>query len=192
MLCVYIIFFMLGVSEYIILIVWWIDDGVGFQWLMCDVKCGDYFWFLDAMGEFICDDKVEDKFLLLVVGCGVMSIMSMCRWFVKNCLQVDVWVIYNVCMSQDVIFVDEWCNYLVMLVVENNVIEGFIVGRFIRELLVGVFDLVLCIVMICGLVLYMDWVEQEVKVFGVMCFFKEKFFILVVEVAISGLKFIKL
>lgn len=192
MLCVYIIFFMLGVSEYIILIVRWIDDGVGFQWLMCDVKCGDYFWFLDVMGEFICDDKAEDKFLLLAVGCGVMLIMLMCCWFVKNCLQVDVWVIYNVCMLQDVIFVDEWCNYLVMLVVENNVIEGFIVGCFICELLVGVFDLVLCIVMICGLVLYMDWVEQEVKVFGVMCFFKEKFFILVAEAVISGLKFIKL
>lgn len=43
--------------------------------------------------------------------------------------------------------------------VENNVIEGFIVGRFIRELLVGVFDLVLRIVMICGSVSYMDWVE---------------------------------
>lgn len=101
-------------------------------------------------------------------------------------------VIYNVRMLQDVIFADEWRNYLVMLVAENNVIEGFIAGCFICELLAGVFDLALCIVMICGLALYMDWVEQEVKALGVMRFFKEKFFILVAEAAISGLKFIKL
>lgn len=70
--------------------------------------------------------------------------------------------------------------------------EGFVVGCLIMELLQSVLDLVLCIIMICGLVFYMDFVEQGVKVFGVMCFFKEKFFMLVVEMVISGLKFIKL
>lgn len=83
MLCVYIFFLMLGVSEYIMLIVCCIDEGMGLQWLICEVKCGDYFWLFDVMGEFICDDKVEDKFLLLVVGCGVILIMVMCCWLVK-------------------------------------------------------------------------------------------------------------
>ncbi|MFY2222889.1 FAD-binding oxidoreductase, partial [Escherichia coli] len=54
-----------GVSEYITLTVRRIDDGVGSQWLTRDVKRGDYLWLSDAMGEFTCDDKAEDKFLLL-------------------------------------------------------------------------------------------------------------------------------
>lgn len=108
MLCVYIFLFMLGVSEYIMLIVCWIEDGMGLQWLIYDIKCGDYIWLFDVMGDFICDDKIEDKFLLFVVGCGVMLIMLMCCWLVKYCLQVDVQVIFNVCLLDDVIFVDEW------------------------------------------------------------------------------------
>lgn len=54
-----------GVSEYITLTVRRIDDGVGSQWLTRDVKRGDYLWLSNAMGEFTCDDKAEDKFLLL-------------------------------------------------------------------------------------------------------------------------------
>ena len=57
-----------GVSEYITLTVRRIDDGVGSQWLTRDVKRGDYLWLSDAMGEFTCDDKAEDKFLLLAAG----------------------------------------------------------------------------------------------------------------------------
>ena len=44
-------------------------------------------------------------------------------------------VIYNVRTPQDVIFADEWRNYPVTLVAENNVTEGFIAGRLTRELL---------------------------------------------------------
>ena len=64
-----------GVSEYITLTVRRIDDGVGSQWLTRDVKRGDYLWLSDAMGEFTCDDKAEDKFLLLAAGCGVSLIL---------------------------------------------------------------------------------------------------------------------
>ncbi|STI87174.1 HCP oxidoreductase, NADH-dependent [Escherichia coli] len=38
-------------------------------------------------------------------------------------------------------FADEWRNYPVTLVAENNVTEGFIAGRLTRELLAGVPDL---------------------------------------------------
>ena len=146
-----------GVSEYITLTVRRIDDGVGSQWLTRDVKRGDYLWLSDAMGEFTCDDKAEDKFLL-----------------------------------QDVIFADEWRNYPVTLVAENNVTEGFIAGRLTRELLTRVPDLASRTVMTCGPAPYMDWVEQEVKALGVTRFFKEKFFTPVAEAATSGLKFTKL
>ncbi|ELC6048736.1 2Fe-2S iron-sulfur cluster binding domain-containing protein [Salmonella enterica] len=54
-----------GVSEYITLTVRRIDDGTGSQWLTHDIKRGDYIWLSDAMGDFTCDDKTEDKFLLL-------------------------------------------------------------------------------------------------------------------------------
>jgi NADH oxidoreductase Hcr len=54
-----------GVSEYITLTVRRIDDGAGSQWLTRDVKRGDYIWLSDAQGDFTCDDKAEDKFLLL-------------------------------------------------------------------------------------------------------------------------------
>ncbi len=42
-----------------------IEDGTGSQWLTHDIKRGDYIWLSDAMGDFTCDDKTEDKFLLL-------------------------------------------------------------------------------------------------------------------------------
>ena len=164
-----------GVSEYITLTVRRIDDGVGSQWLTRDVKRGDYLWLSDAMGEFTCDDKAEDKFLLLAAGCGVTPIMSMRRWLAKNCPQADVQVIYNVRTPQDVIFADEWRNYPVTLVAENNVTEGFIAGRLTRELLTRVPDLASRTVMTCGPAPYMDWVEQEVKALGVTRFFKEKY-----------------
>ncbi len=72
-----------GVSEYITLTVRRIDDGTGSQWLTHDIKRGDYIWLSDAMGDFTCDDKTEDKFLLLAAGCGVTPIMSMRRWLAK-------------------------------------------------------------------------------------------------------------
>lgn len=67
--------------------------------------------------------------------------MSMRRWLAKNRPQADVRVIYNVRTPQDVIFADEWRNYPVTLVAENNVTEGFIAGRLTRELLTRVPDL---------------------------------------------------
>ncbi len=184
----------MSMSEYITLTVRRIDDGVGSQWLTRDVKRGDYLWRSDAMGEFTCDDKAEDKFLLLAAGCGVTPIMSMRRWLAKNRPHADVRVISNVRTPQDVIFADEWRNYPVTLVAENNVTEGFIAGRLTRELLAGVpdSDLASRTVMTCGPAPYMDWVEQEVKALGVTRFFKEKFFTPVAEAATSGLKFTKL
>ncbi|MGS3092636.1 NADH oxidoreductase, partial [Escherichia coli] len=82
-----------GVSEYITLTVRRIADGVGSQWLTRDVKRGDYLWLSDAMWEFTCDDKAEDKFLWLAAGYGVTPMMSMRRWLAKNRPQADVQVI---------------------------------------------------------------------------------------------------
>lgn len=80
-----------GVSEYITLTVRRIDDGAGSQWLTRDVKRGDYIWLSDAMGDFSpCEDKAEDKFLMLAAGCGVTPIMSMRRWLAKYRPQADV------------------------------------------------------------------------------------------------------
>ncbi len=76
-----------------------------------EVKRGDYLWLSDAMGEFTCDDKAEDKFLLLAAGCGVTPIMAMRRWLAKHRPQADVQVIYNVRSPEDVIFAEEWRNY---------------------------------------------------------------------------------
>ncbi len=104
-----------GVSEYITLTVRRIDEGTGSQWLTREVKRGDYLWLSDAMGEFTCDDKAEDKFLLLAAGCGVTPIMAMRRWLAKHRPQADVQVIYNVRSPEDVIFAEEWRNYPVTL-----------------------------------------------------------------------------
>ncbi len=104
-----------GVSEYITLTVRRIDDGTGSQWLTHDIKRGDYIWLSDAMGDFTCDDKTEDKFLLLAAGCGVTPIMSMRRWLAKYRPQADVQVIFNVRSPDDVIFADEWRQYPVTL-----------------------------------------------------------------------------
>ncbi|ESE89382.1 HCP oxidoreductase, NADH-dependent [Salmonella enterica subsp. enterica serovar Paratyphi B str. SARA56] len=93
-----------GVSEYITLTVRRIEDGTGSQWLTHDIKRGDYIWLSDAMGDFTCDDKTEDKFLLLAAGCGVTPIMSMRRWLAKYRPQADVQVIFNVRSPDDVIF----------------------------------------------------------------------------------------
>lgn len=162
-----------GVSEYITLTVRRIDEGAGSQWLTRELKRGDYLWLSDAMGEFTCEDKAEDKFLMLAAGCGVTPIMSMRRWLAKYRPQADVQVIYNIRSPQDVIFADEWRQYPVTLVAENNATHGFVAGRLTTELLKSVPDLATRTVMTCGPAPYMDWVEQEVTALGVTRFFKE-------------------
>ncbi|MCO0872466.1 NADH oxidoreductase, partial [Klebsiella pneumoniae] len=179
-------------SEYITLTVRRIDEGTGSQWLTREVKRGDYLWLSDAMGEFTCDDKAEDKFLLLAAGCGVTPIMAMRRWLAKYRPQADVQVIYNVRSPEDVIFAEEWRNYPVTLVAEHNATHGFVAGRLTRELLQSVPDLASRTVMTCGPAPYMEKVEQDVAALGVTRFFKEKFFTPVAEAATSGLKFTKL
>ncbi|MCS5880582.1 NADH oxidoreductase [Klebsiella variicola subsp. variicola] len=165
-----------GVSEYITLTVRRIDEGAGSQWLTREVKRGDYLWLSDAMGEFTCDDKAEDKFLLLAAGCGVTPIMSMRRWLAKYRPQADVQVIYCVRSPEDVIFAEEWRQYPVTLVAEHHATHGFVAGRLTRELLQSVPDLASRTVMTCGPAPYMEKVEQDVAALGVTRFFKEKFF----------------
>ncbi|CAM7681571.1 NADH oxidoreductase [Atlantibacter hermannii] len=178
-----------GVSPFITLTIRRIDEGVGSQWLTGEVKRGDYIWLSDAQGDFICEDKNTDRFLLLAAGCGVTPIMSMRRWLAKNRPQADVQVIYNVRSPKDVIFAEEWKNYPVTLVAEVANEPGFIEGRLTRELLAAVPDIASRTVMTCGPAPYMDAVEANVKALGVTQFFKEKFFTPVADAATSGLKF---
>ncbi len=181
-----------GVSEYITLTIRRLDGGLGSEWLTRDVKRGDYLWLSDAQGEFTCDNKASDKLLLLAAGCGVTPIMSMRRWLAKYRPQADVQVIFSVRSPQDVIFADEWQNYPVTLVAENNATAGYLAGRLTQEILRSVPDLAARTVMTCGPAPYMDQVEKDVKALGVTQFFNEKFFTPVAEAATSGLKFTKL
>ncbi|VTP14783.1 NADH oxidoreductase hcr [Phytobacter ursingii] len=181
-----------GVSEYITLTIRRLDGGLGSEWLTRDVKRGDYLWLSDAQGEFTCDNKTSDKLLLLAAGCGVTPIMSMRRWLAKYRPQADVQVIFSVRSPQDVIFADEWQNYPVTLVAENNATAGYLAGRLTQEILRSVPDLAARTVMTCGPAPYMDQVEKDVKALGVTQFFNEKFFTPVAEAATSGLKFTKL
>ena len=181
-----------GVSEYITLTIRRLDGGLGSEWLTRDVKRGDYLWLSDAQGEFTCDNKASDKLLLLAAGCGGTPIMSMRRWLAKYRPQVDVQVIFSVRSPQDVIFADEWKNYPVTLVAENNATAGFLAGRLTQEILRSVPDLAARTVMTCGPAPYMDQVEKDVKALGVTQFFNEKFFTPVAEAATSGLTFTKL
>ncbi len=181
-----------GVSEYITLTIRRLDGGLGSEWLTRDVKRGDYLWLSDAQGEFTCDNKASDKLLLLAAGCGVTPIMSMRRWLAKYRPQADVQVIFSVRSPQDVIFADEWKNYPVTLVAENNATTGFLSGRLTQEILRSVPDLAARTVMTCGPAPYMDQVEKDVKALGVTQFFNEKFFTPAAEAATSGLKFTKL
>ena len=181
-----------GVSEYITLTIRRLDGGLGSEWLTRDVKRGDYLWLSDAQGEFTCDNKASDKLLLLAAGCGVTPIMSMRRWLAKYRPQVDVQVIFSVRSPQDVMFADEWKNYPVTLVAENNATAGFLAGRLTQEILRSVPDLAARTVMTCGPAPYMDQVEKDVKALGVTQFFNEKFFTPVAEAATSGLTFTKL
>jgi NADH oxidoreductase Hcr len=71
-----------GVSEYITLTVRRIDDGAGSQWLTRTSSAG-IISGCPTRGDFTCDDKAEDKFLLLAAGCGVTPMMSMRRWLAK-------------------------------------------------------------------------------------------------------------
>lgn len=181
-----------GVSEYITLTVRRINDGAGSEWLTRDVKRGDYLWLSDAQGDFTCEDKPADKLLLLAAGCGVTPVMSMRRWLAKNRPETDVQVIFSVRSPEDVIFAEEWRNYPVTLVAENNATHGFVAGRLSQAVLQSVPDLAARTVMTCGPAPYMEWVEENVKALGVTRFYKEKFFTPVAEAATSGLKFTKL
>jgi NADH oxidoreductase Hcr len=181
-----------GVSEYITLTVRRIDDGAGSEWLTREVKRGDYLWLSDAQGDFTCEDRPTDKLLLLAAGCGVTPVMSMRRWLAKNRPETDVQVIFSVRSPEDVIFAEEWRNYPVTLVAENNATHGFVAGRLSQSVLQSVPDLAARTVMTCGPAPYMAWVEENVKALGVTRFYKEKFFTPVAEAATSGLKFTKL
>lgn len=181
-----------GVSEYITLTIRRLDGGLGSEWLTREVKRGDYLWLSDAQGEFTCDNQANDKLLLLAAGCGVTPVMSMRRWLAKYRPQADVQVIFSVRSPQDVIFADEWKNYPVTLVAENDATAGFLAGRLTQEILRGVPDLAVRTVMTCGPAPYMDQVEKDVKALGVTQFFNEKFFTPVADAATSGLKFTKL
>lgn len=181
-----------GVSEYITLTIRRLDGGLGSEWLTRDVKRGDYLWLSDAQGEFTCDNQANDKLLLLAAGCGVTPVMSMRRWLAKYRPQADVQVIFSVRSPQDVIFADEWKNYPVTLVAENNATAGFLAGRLTQAILRGVPDLAARTVMTCGPAPYMDQVEKDVKALGVTQFFNEKFFTPVADAATSGLKFTRL
>jgi NADH oxidoreductase Hcr len=181
-----------GVSEYITLTVRRIDDGAGSEWLTREVKRGDYLWLSDAQGDFTCEDKPADKLLLLAAGCGVTPVISMRRWLAKNRPETDVQVIFSVRSPEGVIFAEEWRNYPVTLVAENNATHGFVAGRLSQSVLQSVPDLAARTVMTCGPAPYMEWVEENVKALGVTRFYKEKFFIPVAEAATSGLKFTKL
>jgi len=91
-----------------------------------------------------------------------------------------------------VIFADEWHDYPVTLVAENNATKGFIAGRLTPEILAAVPDIASRTVMTCGPAPYMEMVEQQVKALGVTRFFKEKFFTPVAAPSEGGLKFTKL
>jgi NADH oxidoreductase Hcr len=181
-----------GVSEYITLTVRRINDGAGSEWLTREIKRGDYLWLSDAQGDFTCEDKPADKLLLLAAGCGVTPVMSMRRWLAKNRPETDVQVIFSVRSPEDVIFAEEWRNYPVTLVAENNATHGFVAGRLSQSVLQSVPDLAARTVMTCGPAPYMEWVEENVKALGVTRFYKEKFFTPVAQAATSGLKFTKL
>ena len=181
-----------GVSEYITLTIRRLDGGKGSSWLTGSVKRGDYIWLSDAQGEFTCDDKPCDKLLLLAAGCGITPVMSMRRWLAKHRPDADVQVIFSVRSPQDVIFADEWRDYPVTLLAENNATHGFVPGRLSVSLLENVSDLAARTVMTCGPAPYMDWVEENVKALGVTRFYKEKFFTPAAPAATSGLKFTKL
>jgi NADH oxidoreductase Hcr len=178
-----------GISPFITLTVRRIDDGVGSGWLTQQVKRGDYLWLSDAQGDFTCDTEANDRFLLLAAGCGVTPIMSMRRWLAKHRPDADVAVIYNVRTPQDVIFADEWRDYPVTLMAEQQATLGFIEGRITPEILAAVPDIAARTVMVCGPAPYMDAVEQQVKALGVTRFRKEKFFTPVAAPVATGLKF---
>lgn len=181
-----------GVSEYITLTVRRLDGGVGSQWLTRDVKRGDYLWLSDAQGEFTCDNEPNDRLLLLAAGCGVTPVMSMRRWLAAYRPEADVQVIFSVRSPQDVIFADEWRNYPLTLVAENNATHGFVAGRLTTELLKSVPDISTRTVMTCGPAPYMDWVENAVQALGVTRFFKEQFFVPAAAAVSSGLKITRL
>ena len=178
-----------GVSPFITLTVRRIENGVGSGWLTGQVKRGDYVWLSDAQGDFTCDRDDNDRFLLLGAGCGVTPIISMRRWLATYRPEADVTVIYNVRTPQDVIFADEWREYPVTLMAEQQATLGFLEGRISREVLAAVPDIASRTVMVCGPAPYMDAVEQMARELGVTRVRKETFFTPAAAPASGGLKF---
>lgn len=100
-------------------------------------------------------------------------------------------MIYSVRSPQDVIFADEWRDYPVKRVAEQDASAGFASGRLSHALLSEVPDLAGRTVFCCGPAPYMAWAEDAVKPFGVTRFFKEQFFTPAAP-ATEGLKISKL
>ncbi len=77
------------------------------------------------MGEFTCDDKAEDKFLLLAQAAASRRLcrcVAGWRRIVPGRCTGDLQRAY----AAGCYFRREWRNYPVTLVAENNVTEGFI------------------------------------------------------------------
>ena len=181
-----------GVSEYITLTVRAIDNGKGSNWLTQQVKRGDYLWLSDAQGDFTCDTLTSSKLLLLAAGCGITPVMSMRRWLAAYRPEIDVQVIYSVRSPQDVIFAEEWQQYSVILIAENNATDGFLAGRLTEATLNAIPELTERTLLCCGPAPYMDWVEEAAHKSGVRQFYKEPFFTPVAPAVTKGIKFTKL
>ncbi len=117
-----------GLSPFLSLTVRRLDDGQGSGWLTGEVKPGDYLWLSDAQGEFTCDARPAERYLMLAAGCGVTPVMSMTRWILHRQPESQVTVIFNVRDKQQVIFAQEWQQLLtafparlrLILMVENS------------------------------------------------------------------------
>ncbi|EJD6037557.1 NADH oxidoreductase [Morganella morganii] len=176
-----------GLSPFLSLTVRRLDDGQGSGWLTGEVKPGDYLWLSDAQGEFTCDTRPAERYLMLAAGCGVTPVMSMTRWILHRQPESQVTVIFNVRDKQQVIFAQEWQQLLsafparlrLILMVENSdEADELLSGRLSEEKLKSLIpDIAQHTVMTCGPAPYMKNVQTFCQALNVDpgCFFMERF-----------------
>ncbi len=77
------------------------------NWLHNHIKVGSKIQLIDTHGEFTCVEHPSPKLLFISSGCGICSMMSMCRWILDTGCKCDVILFYSVSSLNEIIFREE-------------------------------------------------------------------------------------
>ncbi len=141
-----------------------VPGGIVSNWLCDHLKTGSKIRATAPAGVFNLIDIPAKRTLFLSAGCGITPMMSMSRWVVDSCADIDIRFIHSARTAEDIIFYSEVQLlseqsdlFQPDVVLENK--DGFLDINKLQEL---VPDLHSRTIYVCGPTAYMEAVEKMV------------------------------